>query len=76
MLFVNVIHEKKTQLFLMAFFYYFLQKKTKPAFASHFRSDFKFVRQDRILLVRLQRQTICADLIRLRGDESGVATRN
>lgn len=75
MLFDNVIQEKKkAQLFFMSFFY-FLQKKTKPAFASHFRSDFKFVRQDRIFLVQLQRQTICVDLIRLRGDESGVATR-
>lgn len=75
MLFDNVIHGKKTQLFFMAFFY-FQQKKTKPAFASYFRSDFKVVRQDRIFLVQLQRQTICVDLIRLRGDESGFATRN
>ena len=67
--------KKDTAVFLWHFFY-FVQKKTKPAFASHFRSDFKVVRQDRIFLVQLQRQTICVDLIRLRGDESGFATRN
>lgn len=74
MLFGNAIEEKNTQLFLDIF--HFLHKKTRPAFASHFRSDLKFVRQDRIFLIQLQRQTICVDLIRLRGDESGVAKRS